>query len=69
MNLIKCSLPKELNVFYKYELNVSLKEMWITCIQDLWELQEIIVTKEENGSSSSVLALLFVKFSEILQAS
>lgn len=47
MNFIKCSLPKELNVFYKYELNVSLKEMWITCIQDLWELQEIIVTKEE----------------------
>lgn len=41
MNLIKHPLPKELKVFYKYELNVSLKEMWRACIPDLSELQEI----------------------------
>ena len=46
-NSIQYLLLKELIGFSKYELNVSLKEMWITHTQNPLELQEIFVTKEQ----------------------
>ena len=54
--------------FYKYELNASLKEMWIPYIQNPLELQEIFVNKRAMPTPVVCKSHGF-KFSGSLQAS